>query len=500
MTWDLIMMGLENAVTGYNLLIAFAGTFLGVIIGAFPGLSATMGIILMLPLTYKMALSSGLIMLLAIYSGAMFGGSVAAIMVKIPGTPSAAATLLDGPAFAEKGEGCRGILIALIASFIGGILSSVALMVFAPALASVAIKFFAQDFFALGILALSVIASVSNGKMVKSLIASVMGLFFMTIGTDATTGYVRFTFGTNTLLSGIDAVPAMLGMFAIPDVIDNMLKKPETMAPQKSTKVRLAKGDLRKIIPTSLSGSVIGTFIGAVPGTGAGISAFLNYNLTRNLSKEKDDFGKGSVQGVAASESANNATAAGTLIPLLTLGIPGDVCAAIMLGAFISKGIQPGPLLFVTQSKEMYTLFTGAFIINIFMLIIGIVLIKLFIQAARVPMSILTPIIFMFCIVGTYSINNSFFDMWVMLAFGVLGYIFNKISVPLPGMLIAMTLSQLVETNFRRAIMTSKMDFSVFFTSPICLSVLIVSAVLLVFPIIMDKVRAKKAAKAAAED
>lgn len=492
-TLECIMLGLGNAITPYNLFVAFAGTFLGVIIGAFPGLSATMGIILMLPLTYKMALSSGLIMLLGIYSGAMFGGSIAAIMVKIPGTPSAAATLLDGPKFADRGEGARGILIALIASFIGGIISSVLLMVCAPALAEVALKFFAQDFFALGILALSVIASVSNGEVVKCLIASVLGLFIMTIGTDSTTGYTRFTFGNINLLSGIDSVPAMLGMFALPDVIDNLMKKPKTMTPQKADKMKLQKGDLKKIIPTSISGSVIGTFIGAVPGTGAGISAFLNYNMTRNFSKEKDQFGKGSVEGIAASESANNATAAGTLIPLLTLGIPGDVCAAIMLGAFISKGMQPGPLLFTTQTKEMYTLFVGSFIINIIMLLVGIALVRLFIQAAKVPMSILTPIIFLFCVVGVYSINNSFFDMWVMLAFGVLGYIFNKMNVPLPGMLIAMTLSQLVETNFRRAVMTSKMDFTVFFTSPICATVLLVAVVLLFAPIILDHFKKKKA-------
>ena len=479
-----ILLGLSTVLVPQNLIIIFLGVTGGIAIGALPGLSATMGVVLLLPLTFSMDIVPGLLLLLGIYCGAIYGGSISAILIRTPGTPAAAATVLDGYEFAKRGEGGRAIGISTVASFIGGIVSSIALMTIAPVLSKFALKFSAAEYFSLAVFGLTIIGCVSGNSIVKGLFAGIFGLLVATVGIDNMSGFARFTFGRVELMSGFSIIPAMIGLFALPQVFINLqqgVAKEQVI--QKVFRVIPSGKDFKKILPISLACGTLGTFIGAIPGTGATIASFMAYNEARRWSKHPELFGTGIIEGVAAPESANNGVSGGALIPLLTLGVPGDVTTAVLLGAFLVKGLQAGPLLFVDHPMIVYSMFVGLFFINIMMLVVGLAGIRVFTNIVSLPTYVLTPLIFILCVIGSYAINNAFFDVLVMFIFGCIGYVFGKLRIPEAPIVIGIILGPMMESNLRRGLILSKGDPSIFLTQPISLIFLILSLVSILWPL-----------------
>jgi putative tricarboxylic transport membrane protein len=480
------MLGFGMVFQLNSLLMIFLGVTGGIIIGALPGLSATMGVVLLLPLTFSMNIIPGLMLLLGVYCGAVYGGSISAILIRTPGTPAAAATIFDGYEFAKRGEGGRAIGISTISSFIGGVISCIALVTVAPLLSRFALRFSAAEYFSLAVFGLTIIGCISGKSILRGLFAGILGLFVATIGIDGISGSLRFTFDRVELMMGISVIPAMIGLFALPQVLLNLEQgEAKGRIIQKVTKVLPTKQDLKTIFPISIICGIVGTVIGAVPGTGATIAAFVSYNETRRWSKRPEAFGTGIPEGVAAPEAANNGVTGGALIPLLTLGVPGDVVTAVLLGAFLIQGLQAGPLLFTNHPDIVYSIFIGLFVVNIIMVIIGFCGIRFFTKIVSMPTYILTPAIFIFCVLGAFAINNSFFDVLIMFVFGLIGYLFNRLKIPEAPMVIGIILGPMVETNLRRALILSSGGASVFFTSPISVFFLLCSVLSICWPFLI---------------
>ncbi len=480
---DNVIMGFSIVLQFSNLLMIIVGVVSGIIIGALPGLSATMGVVLLLPLTFSMGIIPSLMLLLGVYCGAVYGGSITAILIRTPGTPAAAATVLDGYEFAKRGEGGRAIGVSTVSSAIGGLVSCVALLTIAPILSKFALQFSAAEYFALAVFGLTIIGCVSGKSVVRGLLAGVIGLIVATVGIDNTSGTLRYTMGSVSMLSGFSIIPAMIGLFALPQVIMGLEQgKEKERVLQKVTRVLPSKEDFKKIFPLSLIFGTVGTFIGAVPGTGATIASFLSYNEARRWSKHPEKFGTGVVEGIIAPESANNGVSGGALIPLLTLGVPGDVTTAVLLGAFLIQGLQAGPMLFTEHPDIVYSIFTGMFVINIVMLVAGLFGQKIFIKIVSMPNFIIVPMIFILCVVGSFAINNSIFDVGVMFCFGLFGYVLNKLEIPEAPVVIGLILGPLVESSLRRALILSKGSMMIFIQKPISAIFLLLSLLSMSWP------------------
>ncbi len=469
-----------------NILFCCMGVFVGITFGCMPGLTATMGIVLFLPFTFSMNPIASFALLLGIYVGGVYGGSITAILIKTPGTASSAATVLDGYPLAERGEGSEALSMATIASFIGGVFSCVALILLAPQLARVALKFGPAEYFAVGVFGISIVSSISSNNLIKGLLSALFGLLIITIGMDPVEGNLRFAFGNYNLAAGINATPALIGMFAIAEVLEkvetiykNKVKKTVTVIQGKMVSPKVIKANALNL----LRSSIIGTAIGIIPATGTGVASWLSYNEAKRASKEPELFGNGSYEGIVASEAANNAVTGGALIPLLTLGIPGDIVTAVMMGALIIQGITPGPKLFTDQKDIVTGIYLMLLLANVFMLIFGLSGVRLFIKVLKVPVEYLMPIVAVLCFVGAYAVQNSLFDLNVVLIMGIIGYIFNKVKIPIPPMLLGILLGKILEANLRRALVISHGDWSIFLTRPICLGLLILSALSFVWPI-----------------
>ena len=480
---DNVIMGFSIVLQFSNLLMIIVGVVSGIIIGALPGLSATMGVVLLLPLTFSMGIIPSLMLLLGVYCGAVYGGSITAILIRTPGTPAAAATVLDGYEFAKRGEGGRAIGVSTVSSAIGGLVSCVALLTIAPILSKFALQFSAAEYFALAVFGLTIIGCVSGKSVVRGLLAGVIGLIVATVGIDNTSGTLRYTMGSVSMLSGFSIIPAMIGLFALPQVIMGLEQgKEKERVLQKVTRVLPSKEDFKKIFPLSLIFGTVGTFIGAVPGTGATIASFLSYNEARRWSKHPEKFGTGVVEGIIAPESANNGVSGGALIPLLTLGVPGDVTTAVLLGAFLIQGLQAGPMLFTEHPDIVYSIFTGMFVINIVMLVAGLFGQKIFIKIVSMPNFIIVPMIFILCVVGSFAINNSIFDVGVMFCFGLFGYVLNKLEIPEAPVVIGLILGPLVESSLRRALILSKGSMMISVQKPISAIFLLLSLLSMSWP------------------
>lgn len=483
-----------------HILMMFVGVTAGIIIGALPGLNVVFAIAVLLPFTFGMDSIASMYMLLGTYCGGTFGGSISAILINTPGTPSSCATMFDGYPMSEQGKAGDALKIALFSSFSGGIISCVALIFFAPQIANLATKFGAPEFFALCIFGMSAAIGIAGDKVIKGVIMASLGLLFSTVGIDSTEGVPRFIFGNMYLLSGISPVALMLGVFALSEVIvksvdfinNSHIKKIEIVYSKATIKVK----DILKYWKTILRSSFIGVIIGAVPGTGGGISSMLSYNEAKRNSKNPEKFGKGSIEGLVAPEVGNNATTGATLIPLLTLGIPGDASVAVLIGALTMQGIVPGPSLFREGSKWVYVIMGGLFLINVIMLIQGSSFIRLFANIIKVPIEILTPAIMILCVVGAFSISLSVFNITVMIFFGILGYILRTNDFPLAPLIIALVLGNLMESNLRRSLMLSQGDPLIFFKKPISLLIILLSIFSLVYPIIKKMIDKKKNGKA----
>jgi putative tricarboxylic transport membrane protein len=446
------------------------GVFSGIVIGGLPGLTATMGVAVVLPLTFGLAPAPSFGLLLGVYVGAVYGGSIAAILLKTPGTPAAAATAIDGYAMTQRGEAAKALSIAAIASFTGGIISIVCLMFFSPYLAKIALDFAAPEYFMLAVFGLTIIASISGDNPVKGLIAGAFGLVICTAGLDPITSYSRFTFGSLNMLSGFAMIPVLIGLFALSEAFMQMEtirsyehKKQDIKFDRSIIKIK----ELIKILPTMIKSGIIGTFIGIIPGAGADIASFVTYNEARRSSKDPN-FGKGAAEGVAAPEAGNNGVTGGALVPLLSLGVPGDAVAAVLLGALIIQGLQPGPLLFVDHADVVYGIFGTMVIASTLMLILGLVGVKLFCRIVELPKNFIVVIIIMLSIVGSYAMNNNIFDVWVCLAFGIVGYLFQKAKIPSSPVILAIILGPMAESNLRRSLLMFEGSYSFIYTSIYC--------------------------------
>lgn len=474
--------------TPSNLLVTFVGAFVGIFVGAMPGLSSIMGLSLMLPLTLKLEGTPGILMLLGVFCGAIYGGSITAILIKTPGTANSAATCLDGYPLTEKGQAARALGISTFSSTFGGLFSAVMLLWTAPLLSKVALSFTSPEYFALAIFGLSMVTSLSSKNVIKGLISAVIGLMLAMIGMDALTGVKRFTFGSTYLLGGISMVPVLIGLYALAQGLTNA-EKGDSGGKRSSEKIRRtfpSLQDLKQTFPTMLGSSMIGTIIGAIPGTGGDIASWLAYNEARRFNKHPEEFGTGRLEGVAAPEAANNAVSGGALIPLLTLGIPGDAGTAVMLGALMMQGIVPGPLLFKSSTDKVYTIIVGLFLANLFMGLLGFCGIRLFAKIGDVATKYLTPIVFVFCIVGTFALNNNVKDIYLMLIAGTLAFFLIKMDFPMPPVILGLILGDTLEKNLQRTLIRSGGNLRIFLQRPIALTLLIIAFASIFLPALIN--------------
>ena len=474
---------LHEIFTINNLLLMNIGVAAGIIIGALPGLSVLLAVTILLPFTFGMDSITGMYLLLGAYCGATYGGSITAILINTPGTPNAVCTCLDGYPLAKRGRGGDALKTALVGSTIGGMISCFALLFFAPLIASYALKFGAPEYFALCVMGLVIVISLIGDSIRKGAIMAALGLLISTVGIDSISATSRFMFHNSNLLAGVQTVALMLGVFAIAEILNQSLAQGNSSVASsldfKKSSLKIL--NLLRYWKSLIRSSLIGIFVGAVPGTGGAIASFLSYSLAKRQSKESDQFGDGSLEGVIAPETANNAATGSTLIPLLTLGIPGDATMAVLYGALIMQGITPGPSLFTEDKYWVYCIMLGLFVINVFMLLQGRFFSKGFAHVTKVPFSVLVPSIMMFCLLGSFAIRNLMLDVWIMLFFGIIAFFLKRSDYPIPPLAIGLVLGQLTENNLRRSISLSGGNLSIFLHRPIALVVLGVAAAVLIF-------------------
>ncbi len=448
----------------------FAGVLIGTIIGAIPGMTVTMGVALTLPFTFSMHPVTGILLLLGVYKGGIYGGSITAILIKTPGTPAASCTVLDGYPMSQNGQARKALDIALYASCVADFISNLSLILFAGFLASFALRFGPPEFFTLIVFSLTIIAGISSENMAKGLISAGLGLLLATVGLDLVYGTNRFVFGEVELMAGLNFIPVLIGLFALPEIINHYTKRRGSGDQIQS----LAGGhatfaEFRRCLKSIIRGSAIGVVLGAIPGIGGAPSAFLSYSEARRTSPTPERFGKGEIEGVAASEAGNNGVAGSTMIPLLALGVPGDVVTAVILGAFMIHGLRPGPLLFQEKIELVYGLFIGIMLSSIFLFIVGKSSIRLFSRVSQIPNDILFPIVLVLCVYGGYAVNNTLFDILVMIIVGLLGFAMLRANIPAAPFLIAFVLGPLLEDNFRQALLLSGGGLDIFFRNGICI-------------------------------
>ena len=479
-----------------NLFFCALGVFSGIIIGALPGLTSTMGVALFIPLTFTLPPATGLILLGSIYVGSVYGGSISAIIIKTPGTPAAIITAIDGYELTQKGQGGRALGISTISSFFGGLISCFALLLIAPPLSKIVLKFGPSEIFLLAILGLTVIIGLSKGKMLEGLIAGTVGLMLATVGTDEITGVYRYTFDNPALFEGVPLVPMVIGLYSAGQVfaLAEMARGTISVdAGKTSDRILPTWDDLKRLKTIIFTGGIIGTIVGIIPGAGVSIGSSISYNTAKSSSKHPEEFGNGSIDGVAASESANNGVVGGSLVPLLTLGIPGNTVSAIFLGGLIIHGLRPGSELFTKHATTTYSLLIGLFVAHIFMLILGLAGARYFAKVATFPTAALAPVILSLSVIGSYALRNNFFDVWIMLAFGILGYGLKHLKIPSAPLALGMILGPIAEQEFRRAKILYRGSLVKMFFRPLSLTILVFIILSLVWPYIQEYRMKRKA-------
>lgn len=480
-----------------GVLSCIAGVFTGIVFGSIPGLTGTMAIALLLPVTFGMDTGTAFGLLLGIYCGSTYGGSITAILIKTPGTPAAACTVLDGHPLAVKGKAKEALSLAAIASFVGGVFSCAILFFVAPQLAKIAIEFGPAEYFAVGLFGLSIVGCLSANDVKKGAISALFGLMLSVIGVDPVAGVKRMTFNQVGLMNGIALIPALIGLFAMSEVFEKVSKAGR---PQQRIDIKGLSGGIvsLKVLKENainiLRSSAIGTVIGIIPGTGSAVSPWIAYSEAKRVSKQPNEFGKGCYAGVAAAESANNGVTGGALVPLLTLGIPGDAVTAILLGALMIQGLTPGPLLFVEHADVVHQIYLLLIISNLFMLIFGLAGVPVFVKVLKVKTEYLMPVVISLCFIGGFAINNSVTDMMVLLLLGIAGYFMVRGGFPIPPAILGIILGGTVESNFRRALTMSRGSYSVFLT-PICVTFICISFATFFAPAVLGIIRKKKSKK-----
>lgn len=481
---ELIMSALGQLLTFENLVFVNIGTFIGIIFGAIPGMSGNLGITVFLPFTFSMGTIPALLMLCGIFFGSNFGGSISAILINTPGTNGACATLLDGYPLAKKGHPLKALDMALIASTFGGLVSALCLLFFSPQISKIAMRFGAPEYFALALFGLSIIASVSGKSILKGLISGSVGMLVATVGIDSVSGMTRFTFGNIKMYNGIKMIAVLLGVYAVAQLIARVNGtetggKASVLDVNGKEKDRVTFTELKGLISTMAKSSVIGSVIGAIPGTGSAIAAYISYNEAKRCAKSDEHFGEGALRGIAAPEAANNGATASCLIPLLTLGIPGDAVAATLMGAFTMHGLVVGPKLFTTSGPIIYAMMIGCVIAQLFMFLQGRYLMPVFVKITHIPQDLLTALLMVICCAGAFAIANSPFEVYVMLAFGIVAYFMNKFGFPPVPIVLGMVLGPIAESNLRNSLTLSKGSWMIFIQRPICLIFILLTFVLI---------------------
>lgn len=461
------------------------GTVVGIVFGALPGMSATLAVAIFIPLTYKMDVVVGIPLLISLYIGGVSGGLISAILINIPGTPSSVATCFDGCPMYRKGQGGKALGVGIIYSFIGTVFSVIVLIFISPLLASLALNFGPYEYFSLTACSLLLVSGLAGRSLVKGVISALFGLFFSMVGLSPIDSVPRFTLGINALKAGLSMLPVLVGLFALPELL-RYVRKQTVIEVADTPKIKgfgFSLQEFKDQLGNFFRSALIGLGIGILPGIGSATSNLLAYAAARNSSKYPEKFGTGIIDGIVASETANNSALGGAMIPLLSLGIPGDSVTALLLGALMLKGLSPGPMFFRNNQDVVHVIFLAMILASIMMVVIEFFGIRIFVRALKMPSRILLPVVVMICMVGAFTATNTVFSMWVLFFFGIVGFVFSELDVPLSPLIIGFVLGPICELYLRRGLQLSRGSFIPFITSPISGSVLLVGALFVAWKI-----------------
>ncbi|MBY0270441.1 MAG: tripartite tricarboxylate transporter permease [Burkholderiales bacterium] len=492
-TFTHIINGFAVCLQPINLWYTFLGVLMGTIIGVLPGIGPSAGIALLIPITYGMNPTSALIMMAGIYYGAKYGGSTTAILIRTPGEAASVMTSIDGYEMAKKGRAGAALAVSAIGSFIAGTIGVVGLTLFAVPLTSIALKFGPAEYFTLMLFAMTAVSTLTGNSPAKGVLATIIGLVIATIGIDLQSGQARYTMGIPEFQDGVGFVVVVVGLFAMAEVfrgLEDMVKGTAPAAMKITGKLWLTREEWRRSIGPIWRGGIIGFVIGVLPGAGGTIASIMSYTTEKRISKHPEEFGHGAIEGVAGPESANNSDTAGALVPLLTLGVPGGGATAVMLGAFIMYGVQPGPLLFQSRPDLVWGLIDSMYVGNVMLLILNLPLVGLFVRLLYIPQGILYPLIVAISAIGAYAINGSTVDLWLILFFGIVGYVFGKVDIPVAPLVLSLVLGGIMEQSFRQAMTISGGNVKVFYGSTITVILLVMSVISVLLPFIIPKLRA----------
>ena len=488
-----ILNGFAVCMQPINLWYTFLGVLMGTIIGVLPGIGPSAGIALLIPVTFGMNPTSALIMMAGIFYGTKYGGSTTAILIRTPGEAASVMTSIDGYEMAKKGRAGAALAVSAIGSFIAGTLGVIGLTLFAVPLSSMALKFGPAEYFTLMLFAMTAVSSLTGKSPAKGVLATVLGLMIATIGIDLQSGQPRYTMGVPEFQDGVGFVTVVVGLFALAEVfrgMEDMYRGTAAKAMTISGKLWLTREEWRRSIGPIWRGGIIGFVIGVLPGAGGTIASIISYTTEKRMSKHPEEFGKGAIEGVAGPEAANNSDTAGAMVPLLTLGVPGGGATAVLLGAFIMYGIQPGPLLFQNRPDLVWGLIDSMYVGNVMLLILNLPLIGLFVKLLYIPMGILYPLIVAISVIGAYAINGSMTDLYLILFFGVVGYVFDKVDIPVAPLVLSLVLGGMMEQSFRQAMTISGGNPKIFFGSGITVTLIVLSVISILLPVILPRLKA----------
>lgn len=474
---SLLFAGLATALQPDHLLFALIGCIVGTLVGVLPGIGPVAGTAILIPVTFSMEPTSAIIMLAGIYYGAMYGGTITSVLVNVPGEAASAITCLDGYAMARSGRAGPALAVAAVGSFIGGFVATMGLVLLAIPLTHLALRFGPPEFFALMVVALSLVTLLAGFSVILGLMSAVFGLMISLVGIDPVAGGTRFTFGSTALLAGVSIVPVAMGLFGVSEILDNLWSSGKGTVMARVGSLMPSRSDLRRSTPAILRGSAVGAALGMIPGMNAFIPTVVSYVLEKKISKTPEKFGTGMIEGVAGPETANNAYANAALIPLFTLGVPGSPTIAVLMGAFLMNGLTPGPLLFVEHADIAWTIIASLFVGNVFLVILNVPLVPIWVSLLRIPSYLLNTGVLVFCIVGVYTVNNSAFDILLMAFFGLLGFAMRRLKIPAAPMILTVVLGPLLEGSLRQTLEISQGDPSVFLSRPLAASLLVFAAI-----------------------
>jgi putative tricarboxylic transport membrane protein len=481
---NLFLNGLSASLQPSNLLFALIGSIIGTLVGVLPGVGPVAGIAILLPLTYGMTPEGALIMLAAIYYGTMYGGTITSVLMNVPGESASVVTAIDGYQMARQGRAGAALSVAAIGSFIGGTFSTLGIIVLAAPLTRFAINFGPPEFFATVLVGFALLVTLAGESVVKGIISSVFGLALTLPGLDPLTGVPRLTFGFPDLLDGFGFIPILMGLFGISEILLNVEAKQQSLLTAPLSSMFLTRQDIRESAGPVVRGSLLGFVIGVIPGLGAATASFIAYALEKRIARDPSRFGRGAIAGVAGPETANNASANAALLPLLTLGIPGSATVALIMGAFLIHGITPGPFLFQDHSQLVWTLIASMVVGNVILLVLNLPLVGLWARILLLPYPLLFTVILVFTIIGTYSVNNSLFDVAVMLVFSVVGYVMRKLGFPLAPIALTLVLGPQFETSLGQSLVLSDGNFNIFFRSYVSTGLIIVAVLAIALPML----------------